>query len=211
MCAMELHAALAPLAARQHGLFTTAQALDAGFTEWALRRNLRSGAWIRVRHGVLAVGGSPVTWERSLLAAVLATAPDAVASHDAAAELWDLPDVGARALEVTTNRPSWVRQPGVRSHRTTTFLREEHTSRRAIPVTTVARTLVDIFGRYSVEQLGSAVDHALRSSTRSRWWVDAAVSTSRIRKSGWRSRSMVGITTARAPHSTPIARAKTTS
>lgn len=159
---MQSHEALALVATRQLGLFTTAQALDAGFSEWAVRRNLRTRAWIRVRHRVLSLGGSPVTWEQSVLAAVLAAGPHAVASHDTAAELWALSDLGARALEVTTDRPSWVRQPGVRSHRTTTFLREEHTLRHGVPVTTVARTVVDVSGRYSVAQLGAAVDHALR-------------------------------------------------
>jgi hypothetical protein len=159
---MESHAALAIIAARQLGLFTSAQALEAGFTKWAIRRNLGTGAWIRVRHRVLVVGGSPVTWAQSVLAAVLATGPHAVASHDTAAELWDLPGLGRRTLEVTTDRPSWVRQPSVRSHRTATFLREEHTVHHGVPVTTVARTLVDVSARYSVAQLGPAVDEAIR-------------------------------------------------
>lgn len=159
---MGSHGALAVMAARQHGLFTTAQALDAGFSEWAIRRNMRTGAWNRVRHRVLALGGSPVTWEQSVLAAVLAAGAHAVASHDTAAELWELPDLGTRDIEVSTDRPSWVRQPGARSHRTSTFLREEHTIRRGIPVTTVARTVVDVSGRHSVPQLGAAVDHSLR-------------------------------------------------
>jgi predicted transcriptional regulator of viral defense system len=159
---MEAPQALALVAARQLALFTTSQAIDAGFTEWAIRRNLRTGAWVRVRHGVLAVGGSPATWEQSVLAAVMATGPHAVASHDTAAELWNLPELGARTLEVTTDRPSWGRQPGVRSHRTITFLGEEHTVRHGIPVTTVARTIVDVSARYSVVQLGEAVDEAMR-------------------------------------------------
>jgi predicted transcriptional regulator of viral defense system len=162
MCGMEPHEALGPTAGRQLGIFTTNQAVEAGFTEWAIRRNLRTGAWVRVRHGVLAVGGSPVTWAQSVLAAVMATSSHAVASHDTAAELWELPDLGRRTLEVTTDRPSWVRQPGVRSHRTTTFLREEHTLHRGVPVTSVARTLIDVSGRYSVAQLGHALDQALR-------------------------------------------------
>jgi predicted transcriptional regulator of viral defense system len=162
MLGMTSHAALARVAARQLGLFTTDQAIDAGLSEWAIRRNLRTGTWNRVRHRVLSVGGSPVTWEQTVLAAVMATSSCAVASHDTSAELWELPDLGSRTLEVTTDRPSWVRQPGVRSHRTTTFLREEHTVHRGVPVTTVARTLVDLSARYSVAQLGAAADEAVR-------------------------------------------------
>jgi hypothetical protein len=159
---METYAALALVSARQLGLFTTSQALEAGFSGWMIRRNLQTGAWMRVRHRVLIAAGCPASWEQSVLAAVLATGPHAIASHDTAAELWELPGVGARTLEVTTDRPSWVRQPGVRAHRTTTFLREEHTQRHGVAATTVARTIVDVSARYSVAKLGAAVDEAMR-------------------------------------------------
>jgi very-short-patch-repair endonuclease len=55
--------------------------------------------------------------------------------------------------------------PGVRAHRTIAFLACEHTVRRKIPVTTVARTLVDLSGSFAVPQLGRMADRALRKGT----------------------------------------------
>ncbi len=54
---------------------------------------------------------------------------------------------------------------GVRSHRTVAFLACEHAVHRGIPVTTVARTLVDLSGRLSTAQLGRMADHAMRAGT----------------------------------------------
>jgi len=53
--------------------------------------------------------------------------------------------------------------PGVYAHRTVAFLRCEHTLHRKVPVTTVARTLVDLSGSFSVAQLGRMTDQALRT------------------------------------------------
>ena len=86
---------------------------------------------------------------------------DAIASHSTAARLWGLPiphDVPP--IEVTTARPRRARLSGARIHRTTHFLGAEHTARSRIPVTSIARTLVDLSGRLSVNDLGRALDHA---------------------------------------------------
>ncbi|HEX6311583.1 MAG TPA: DUF559 domain-containing protein, partial [Acidimicrobiia bacterium] len=107
------------------------------------------------------VGAVP-TWEQAVLAAVLAAGPGAVASHETAAALWGLPGAERSGLEVTTDRPHCARLVGVRSHRTLAFLAVEHSSRAGIPLTSVARTLVDLSARWSVKQLGRAADHAQR-------------------------------------------------
>jgi very-short-patch-repair endonuclease len=85
-----------------------------------------------------------------------------IASHTTAAVIWGLPLVEHEMLELSTARPHWARMPGVRAHRTTAFLSCEHTTQRRIPVTTVARTLVDLSGSFSVAQLGRMTDRALR-------------------------------------------------
>jgi hypothetical protein len=54
---------------------------------------------------------------------------------------------------------------GVRAHRTVAFLGCEHTVHRGIPVTTVARTLVDLSGWLSTSQLGRMTDYAMRDGT----------------------------------------------
>jgi hypothetical protein len=151
------------IAARQHGLVTFDQARAAGFTRHQILNRVQTGQWSRARVGVLAVNGAPATWEQAALAAVLASGPEAVASHSTAGVLWGLPNVFHEVtFEVSTPRPRRVRQRGVRVHRTVRFLEMEHTVYDGIPVTSVARTLVDLSGSMSVEQLGIATDYARR-------------------------------------------------
>jgi very-short-patch-repair endonuclease len=102
------------------------------------------------------------SFDQSVLAAVLAAGSHAVASHTTAAVIWALPLVEHEVLELSTARPHWARMRGVRAHRTVAFLSCEHTTHRRIPVTTVARTLVDLSGSFSVAQLGRMTDRALR-------------------------------------------------
>jgi very-short-patch-repair endonuclease len=160
---MSREVAVAACAARQHALVTLDQARVHGFTDDAIRRRVETGRWRRIRHAVYLLNGAPETWEQAALAAVLASGPEAVASHSTAGVLWGLPNVLHEVtFEVSTPRPRRVRQPGVRVHRTMRFLEKEHTTRRQIPVTSVARTLVDLSGSMSVQQLGIATDFARR-------------------------------------------------
>jgi very-short-patch-repair endonuclease len=160
---MSREAAIATCAARQHALVTIEQARLCGFTDDAIRHCVEAGRWRRTRHAVYLVNGAPETWEQEALAAVLASGEEAVASHTTAGVLWDLPNVAHEVkFEVSTPRPRRVRQPGVRVHRTMRFLGIEHAVRHQIPVTSVARTLVDLSGSMSVQQLGIATDFARR-------------------------------------------------
>jgi very-short-patch-repair endonuclease len=154
--------AVSRIAARQHSLIAYEQARACGLSENAIRHRQVTGRWNRVRRGVFAIAGGPATWEQAVMAAVLASGEGAVASHMTAAVLWELPNVVTERIEITTDRPHWVRLPGVRSHRTVAFLAMEHTTRRAIPVTALARTIVDLSSRLSIGHLGQATDFAGR-------------------------------------------------
>ena len=79
------------------------------------------------------------------MAAVFACGPGAVLSHRDAALLWDLRQSGSAVIDVTV--PSLNgrrRQRGIRIHRTSRLRPHEVTLRHGIPVTTVARTLLDL-------------------------------------------------------------------
>jgi very-short-patch-repair endonuclease len=160
---MSREVAIAACAERQHALVTLDQARMHGFSDDATRRCVESGRWRRIRHGVYLVNGAPETWEQAALAVVLASGSEAVASHSTAGVLWGLPNVLHEVtFEVSTPRPRRVRQPEVRVHRTVRFLEIEHDVRNRIPVTSVARTLVDLSRSMSVDQLGIATDFARR-------------------------------------------------
>jgi hypothetical protein len=162
---MTVDEVIAEMAASQHGLVTLHQLVAAGIRPHHVERRTQRGTLVRVRRAVFAVAGSPRTFEQLVLGAVLAAGREAVASHTTAAVLWALPLVRHEVLEVTTSRQHWARMPGARAHRTSAFLACEHTVRRGVPATTVARTLVDLSGLLSISQLGRMADHAMRDGT----------------------------------------------
>ena len=154
--------ALLEQAARQHGLVTREQARAAGLSNHQVDGRLRSGRWTTPRRGVIQVLGAPFTEEQSIMAVCLLAGRAAVASHLTAARLWRLLLPDPERLEVTTPPGRRVRVEGVRQHRTPVLAREEVYRLRGIPVTTVARTLVDCSSRVRAGALGPVVDDALR-------------------------------------------------
>jgi putative AbiEi antitoxin of type IV toxin-antitoxin system len=90
---MSREAEVAMVAARQHALVTLEQARKCGFTDDAVRHRVRAGRWRRLRHGLYLVNGAPESWKQAVLAVVLASGPDAVASHLTAGVLWRLPNL----------------------------------------------------------------------------------------------------------------------
>jgi very-short-patch-repair endonuclease len=79
------------------------------------------------------------------LAAVLACGPGAVLTHRDAAVLWDLRQSNSAKIDVTVpSRNGRKRHAGIRAHRSGRLRRDEVTVRNGIPVTTVARTLLDL-------------------------------------------------------------------
>ena len=81
-------AAMARLAASQHGVVGRRQLLDMGLGGDAIDRRVALGRLHLLHRGVYAVGHPLVTRSGSWMAAVLAAGPNAVLSHHAAAALW---------------------------------------------------------------------------------------------------------------------------
>jgi hypothetical protein len=157
--------ALVELADEQYGAISSRQLRTLGFSTKHVHR-LIATAWLApVRRGVFVLGGRVTSWHQAVMAALLASGPQTVASHSTAAVLWGLPGVERGATELSTWRADRRRLEGVQAHRSLAFLDCEHTTREGIPVTTVARTIVDLSGRYKVAALGRMTDHGLRSGT----------------------------------------------
>jgi hypothetical protein len=155
-------ATLAALQAKQLGLATTQQARAARISNGALRRAVASGALDRVRRGVLASPAAAPTFEQRVLAAVLAAGENAFASHETAAQLWELPLSGPAQLEVTTVIDRRPRTTGVRLHRSGLLVERDLSELGAIPLTVPERTIVDLSSRLSHSDLGRMIDDALR-------------------------------------------------
>jgi len=84
---------------------------------------------------------------------------DALASHRAAAALWRLPDV-ERRLEITIPERRRAAVAGFEIHRTSLLQRVDCTHRSGIPVTSLARTVIDV--SLEVPDIApTVVDHVL--------------------------------------------------
>jgi very-short-patch-repair endonuclease len=157
-----LERALAALAAMQHGVVGAPQLLALGFTRKQIELRLASGRLHRIHRGVYAVGHAPLTRESHWMAAVLACGRGALLSHRSAATLWELADYPHGPIEVTTPGTGSRAQPGIRIHRARSLHPDDVSSRCRIPVTSPARTLIDLAATIAPRHLEEAFEEALR-------------------------------------------------
>lgn len=173
--------AIGALAARQWGVASRRQLLDAGLSTTMVRNRVRAGRMIRLHRGVYAVGHDRLRREGHWLAAVLAVGPGAVLSHRDAAGLHDLRPANHARTDVTTtaNRPD---EPGIHVHRTRSLDAQDITTVRGIPTTTVARTLVDLAGTVPRDHLAKAIKEADRRRTFDLRAIEATLARTRGRR-----------------------------
>jgi predicted transcriptional regulator of viral defense system len=81
-------AAIARIAARQHGVISSPQLNACGIDASGIRRRRTAGRLHPIHRGVYAVGQPNIGNEGRWVAAVLAIGPRAVLSHRSAAALW---------------------------------------------------------------------------------------------------------------------------
>jgi very-short-patch-repair endonuclease len=138
--------AIAGLASKQRGVVRRGQLLDVGISSAAINRRVRSGRLHPVHRGVYLVGHSaPVSGAREL-AAVLACGPAAVVSHLSAAHLLKLLPYPAkpRPVDVTVQSRERARRAGIRVHCVESLDGRDTRTLQGIPITTPARTLLDL-------------------------------------------------------------------
>jgi hypothetical protein len=149
------------LAARQSGVVTGAHLSALGLSANGIAQWVRAGRLIRLYRGVYAVGHDQLRLEGRWLAAVFACGPGAVLSHRDAAQMWDLRQSNSALIDVTVpSRNGRRAQPGIRLHRTGRLRPDEVTMRHAIPVTNVARTLLDLADVLEGQALKRAITEA---------------------------------------------------
>ena len=159
---------------------TAANLVAGGTSPATLHRLVRQGVLLRLARGgyvsaalAASESGSRAGEHAVLVAAVLAVTPGTVASHRSAALIHglDLLDTGAGEPVAVTRQPggtsSRTGRPGVRLHIAT--LPDGHvTARRGLPMTSVARTVIDL-ARTSSFLAGVVVaDSALRTKQTSK-------------------------------------------
>jgi very-short-patch-repair endonuclease len=134
---------LAALAGRQHRVVAGWQLPRLGFDRNAIDYRVARRRLTRVYRDVYALGDALLTPQGWTMAAVLACGPTAVASHRSAAALWGLLPSWPEEPEVTVAQKRGSRA-GITVHTSRRLARAQTTRRENIPVTTPARTVLDL-------------------------------------------------------------------
>ena len=163
---MHLDARLAIVAARQHGVFTGAQARALGFSADMISRRVTRGFWLRLAPGVFAVTSAPPTWERQMSAAVLSR-PEAIVAGPSAAYLQGFH--GARPGRPTIVVPGNgnARSPLADVIRSKHFAEMRSHRVKGFAVTSPAETVLALAPKSSFSDLERLVDDALLSRSAS--------------------------------------------
>ncbi|HTU28392.1 MAG TPA: DUF559 domain-containing protein [Solirubrobacteraceae bacterium] len=135
--------------------------LALGYTEHRLRTFIENGVLHRRFPGVYSVGHTRLTQKGVWLAAVLACGEGALLSHRDAGRLHGLlRSIGSGLIEVTAAVRH--RLPGIRCHRTRNLDPRDATVVDAIPVTSWARTALDLATILPGPRLRDALEMAQR-------------------------------------------------
>jgi hypothetical protein len=186
------------LAASQAGAFARWQVVETGGDDRLIARRCGSGSWVRVRPGVYVVPGVPAIPTSSLWVAWLEVGPDAVRSHECAAERWALHPVAPDRLVFTTHHGDHHRIPGVTVHQLRDLLPHHTTVLDGLPTTTAARTVVDLAAVLGFERLRRVVENGVND----RVTTDDAVGATLhdiARRGKWGAKKLQRVLAARSP------------
>lgn len=151
-----------PLVKAQFGVVTRAQLVELGVGVAAVDSALRRGELRPLHRGIYALGATPLRDEGVWLAAVLACGPHAILSHLSAARLWEMRTPRGDDTVHVTLAAGRRAPPGITTHRTRRITRADVTVHRGVPVTTPARTVVDVADITTYDELRALADHGVR-------------------------------------------------
>jgi predicted transcriptional regulator of viral defense system len=198
-----------PGSPRLAGIITTAELIAAGVSRSAIRRLVRRRVLLPVGTGIYAraasaaeVAGCAGGQALRIAAALAVSGPGVVASHHGAASIHGLDLLGTPPSGVAVTRPpdstgSRTGRPGVRVH--AAALPAPHvTSWRGVPVTSVARTVIDL-ARTSSFRAGVVVtDSALRAKHTSTTELQSVLTDCRRWRGIQQARQVVAFSDARS-------------
>ncbi|MHB8657059.1 MAG: type IV toxin-antitoxin system AbiEi family antitoxin domain-containing protein [Solirubrobacteraceae bacterium] len=156
----DVHARIGVIASAQKGCVARRQLLAAGIGPSPIDRLIRQRALIPLHRGVYAVGHcAPLPWRDE--AAALLACREAVLGCRTAAGLWGFGKAPEQVVEVMISERRYLRVAGVHVHRTRLLRARDIRIRHGLPVTSPARTLLDISPTLTESALGWALDEAL--------------------------------------------------
>jgi very-short-patch-repair endonuclease len=152
---------IAAIAAAQRGRVATRQLTAVGFTASRIFTRVHNGHLIRVGHGVYAVGYvSPAPLIRET-EALLACGPGSMVSYTSAAVMWEMiPPRPGEPIHLTTIGQQRSRA-GIVVHRSRVLADADVTIHLGLPLTSPARTLLDLCEVLGPREVERALDEAL--------------------------------------------------
>jgi very-short-patch-repair endonuclease len=192
-----LDRAVAELAGRQWGVVSLGQLQGLGLGARAVQQRASAGRLHRVHRGVYAVGHRVLRVEGRYLAAVLACGPGALLSHRSAAVHWGLLGTAQTRVDVTAGRGR-AGPAGIRLHRARSLDARDSTTHERIPITTIARTLLDLAATTRPDRLERAYAQALVLGV----YDHTAITDLIARSNGHRGTKILARATAREPKHT---------
>jgi hypothetical protein len=134
---------------------------ELGYSPASIGRAVRGGRLHLLHRGAYAVGHPAVSRHGRCLAAVLASGAGAMLSHESAAWLWGLITWWPGNLEATVPTRGHAKAD-VGIHHSTILRDADRAVVEGVPVTAVARTLLDLAARRSSRRLTGAIDRTER-------------------------------------------------
>jgi very-short-patch-repair endonuclease len=150
--------ALRDLLNEQDGVVSVAQLKTVGVAPDLARARVRAGRWQRPHLGVYAVFSGELDRRAKIWAAILRCGPEAVASHQTAAELDGLTDQSTRHVHVTLPWGRHVRisrNEGIRVHYSSRLYESRHPAKLP-PRTRLEETVLDLVATSNTIQMAAA-------------------------------------------------------
>ncbi|MGI9584160.1 MAG: hypothetical protein ACR2N7_01050 [Acidimicrobiia bacterium] len=160
---MTAHHTAVATSAKQGGVIRREQAIGIGMTPRQIDHRVHSGDWHRVMAGGYRVLDLDSCTDR--VRAAIALLPHAVVSHFSAVDMLGIGPKLERSASVLVHSRTTHRFPGVRVFRCHDLLDRHVVTVDRLPITTAARTLIDLSGVVTRPRLEYLVDDALASRT----------------------------------------------
>jgi very-short-patch-repair endonuclease/predicted transcriptional regulator of viral defense system len=152
---------IAAVAARQRGRIARRQLEAVGISSSSVDWRLSKGRLFPSHRGVFVVGHTATVELGAETEALLSVRPGAALSHWSAAGLLGLREPGPKEIEVVVDTWAGAANPGVRIHRSRILESKDVWIRSGLPVTSPARTLLDVAVSATDRQLEVAFDRAI--------------------------------------------------
>ena len=143
----------------QHGVVSSAQLAEAGASPGWIAHRVERGWLRRLHRGVYLVGPLEAPHARAMAAAI-AGGLGALVSHYPGAVLWELRPPTEDQMHITIVGRDRRSRPGIRTHIVSAMHPADITRRHGIPVTSVARTLLDLAAIAPSHELDRALNEA---------------------------------------------------